>query len=304
MLPLGMPTSGGAPHGWHGALGHMGQAMRVGVMGAMMLMVSGLRPGAATAAVAPPMGMTDANAVSTSGRSMGAHTTGTVSPSGMDTYSDAAALYNAQCDVQGDYDVTLGLATASTSSSGMYTTQPSWQRLWDVADASTDPISGTNNPAMSDAIVNTDTDIGYNPAQPSSSTAAPGSSTSTSSDVATAEAAAVRLFQRSLPSVVNISAARSSQTFSSLDVHKMPLSQGSGVLWDQRGHCVTAYHCVKGAAEVKVGGGRPGGVEEQHVAHGPNGSGGLHACGCATCVVVVVACSSGMCKSPAGPSHT
>jgi S1-C subfamily serine protease len=32
----------------------------------------------------------------------------------------------------------------------------------------------------------------------------------------------------------------------------MPYGQGSGFVWGEKGHVVTCYHLVKGAAEVKV----------------------------------------------------
>ncbi len=35
----------------------------------------------------------------------------------------------------------------------------------------------------------------------------------------------------------------------------MAVGQGSGFVWDRNGHIVTNYHVIKGAAEVKVGGG-------------------------------------------------
>ncbi|PNW73389.1 hypothetical protein CHLRE_14g630550v5 [Chlamydomonas reinhardtii] len=66
------------------------------------------------------------------------------------------------------------------------------------------------------------------------------------------EAAVVRLFERWRPSVVNISGMRAMQTFTTLDLAKVPTGQGSGFIWGDRGCVVTAYHLVKGAAEVKV----------------------------------------------------
>ncbi|GIL66100.1 hypothetical protein Vafri_19704 [Volvox africanus] len=66
------------------------------------------------------------------------------------------------------------------------------------------------------------------------------------------EAAVIRLFERHRASVVNISGMRAMQTFTTLDLGKMPYGQGSGFLWGDKGHVVTCYHLVKGAAEVKV----------------------------------------------------
>ncbi|KAG2431141.1 hypothetical protein HXX76_009671 [Chlamydomonas incerta] len=66
------------------------------------------------------------------------------------------------------------------------------------------------------------------------------------------EAGVVRLFERCRPSVVNISGMRAMQTFTTLDLTKVPTGQGSGFIWGDKGCVVTAYHLVKGAAEVKV----------------------------------------------------
>mgnify|MGYP006294154841 CR=1 FL=1 len=40
--------------------------------------------------------------------------------------------------------------------------------------------------------------------------------------------------------------------FSTLDVTRPAPGQGSGFIWDGRGHVVTSYSLVRGAAEVKV----------------------------------------------------
>ncbi|GIM07520.1 hypothetical protein Vretimale_11632 [Volvox reticuliferus] len=66
------------------------------------------------------------------------------------------------------------------------------------------------------------------------------------------EAGVIHLFERHRASVVNISGMRAMQTFTTLDLGKMPYGQGSGFLWGDKGHVVTCYHLVKGAAEVKV----------------------------------------------------
>ncbi|MEW5319787.1 MAG: hypothetical protein WDW38_010915 [Sanguina aurantia] len=71
-------------------------------------------------------------------------------------------------------------------------------------------------------------------------------------DLGSNELATAALFQRALPSVVNITHMRAMANFQTLDVHRMPYGQGSGVIWDARGHVVTNYHIIKGASEVKV----------------------------------------------------
>lgn len=56
------------------------------------------------------------------------------------------------------------------------------------------------------------------------------------------EQAAVALFQRGKPTVVNITHMRAMPHFYTLDIHRMAVGQGSGFLWDKSGHCVTNYH--------------------------------------------------------------
>ncbi len=72
--------------------------------------------------------------------------------------------------------------------------------------------------------------------------------------VTPAEAAVVRLYDQTRGSVVCVSAMRAMASLSSLDLGRLPAGQGSGVLWGDKGHVVTAHHLVKGAGEVKVGG--------------------------------------------------
>lgn len=66
------------------------------------------------------------------------------------------------------------------------------------------------------------------------------------------ERAAVALFAANTPSVVNITHIRAMQNFYTLDIHKLAVGQGSGLIWDRAGHVVTNYHVIKGASEVKV----------------------------------------------------
>lgn len=37
-----------------------------------------------------------------------------------------------------------------------------------------------------------------------------------------------------------------------MDVQKVPQGMGSGFFWDDKGHIVTNYHVIKGAADIKV----------------------------------------------------
>ena len=66
------------------------------------------------------------------------------------------------------------------------------------------------------------------------------------------ELATIRLFQENTPTVVNISNIIAARTPFSMDILKIPQGQGSGFIWDDKGHVVTNYHVIRGAAEVRV----------------------------------------------------
>ena len=38
----------------------------------------------------------------------------------------------------------------------------------------------------------------------------------------------------------------------SMDAQKVPQGMGSGFFWDDKGHIVTNYHVIRGAADIKV----------------------------------------------------
>ena len=58
----------------------------------------------------------------------------------------------------------------------------------------------------------------------------------------------IQIFGDFSSSVINVSNLRYARTgFFSSDVSEVPAGSGSGFLWDDRGHCVTNYHVVKGA---------------------------------------------------------
>jgi hypothetical protein len=51
---------------------------------------------------------------------------------------------------------------------------------------------------------------------------------------------------------VNISNIAAARTPFSMDIMKIPQGQGSGFIWDDKGHIVTNAHVVRGAFEVRV----------------------------------------------------
>jgi len=69
------------------------------------------------------------------------------------------------------------------------------------------------------------------------------------------ERAVVALFEANTPSVVHVAhlpRATQASGFSALDERRLPLGQGTGLVWDRAGHVVTNLHVVRGASEVKV----------------------------------------------------
>ncbi|DBA68502.1 TPA: hypothetical protein ACH3X2_013788 [Trebouxia sp. C0005] len=73
-----------------------------------------------------------------------------------------------------------------------------------------------------------------------------------SNDLSQEEIASVKLFQQNTPSVVNISNIAVRQDRWSMDSQKVPQGMGSGFFWDDKGHIVTNFHVIKGAADIKV----------------------------------------------------
>ncbi|KAK9820272.1 hypothetical protein WJX72_008397 [[Myrmecia] bisecta] len=74
----------------------------------------------------------------------------------------------------------------------------------------------------------------------------------TVSELSADELSAVRLFQDNTPTVVNIANIGERQNYLRMDVQKIPQGMGSGFVWDTKGHIVTNFHVIKGAADVKV----------------------------------------------------
>lgn len=53
-------------------------------------------------------------------------------------------------------------------------------------------------------------------------------------------------------SVVNITSIATVQDSFTLNIFQIPAGQGSGFVWDDKGHVVTNYHVVKGASGLTV----------------------------------------------------
>ncbi len=63
-------------------------------------------------------------------------------------------------------------------------------------------------------------------------------------DLGPEEKATIGVFERSAPSVVNITSLARRQDVFTLNVYQIPRGTGSGFVWDSQGHIVTNYHVV------------------------------------------------------------
>lgn len=52
--------------------------------------------------------------------------------------------------------------------------------------------------------------------------------------------------------MVNITNIATARGYYSMDIQKIPADQGSGFVWDGRGHIATNFHVIRGASEVQV----------------------------------------------------
>ena len=66
------------------------------------------------------------------------------------------------------------------------------------------------------------------------------------------EATAIRIFDDSRPSVVNINTYVNQIDSLSMNVLEVPAGTGSGFVWDKDGHVITNYHVIRNAAAAKV----------------------------------------------------
>lgn len=67
-----------------------------------------------------------------------------------------------------------------------------------------------------------------------------------------AERTNIKIFKQSSPSVVYITRITDTIDLFTRDITRIPKGTGSGFVWDDKGHIITNYHVVKGAAEVRV----------------------------------------------------
>lgn len=71
-------------------------------------------------------------------------------------------------------------------------------------------------------------------------------------DLAGDETSTIELFEKSKDSVVFISTKKRVLDFWSRNVFSVPRGNGSGFVWDERGHIVTNFHVIEGASEAQV----------------------------------------------------
>lgn len=75
----------------------------------------------------------------------------------------------------------------------------------------------------------------------------PASETLTPSELAT-----INLFQESAPSVCYITTTNRSYNFWTGDYAEVPSGNGSGFIWDRKGHIVTNYHVIQNSSSAQV----------------------------------------------------
>jgi len=71
-------------------------------------------------------------------------------------------------------------------------------------------------------------------------------------ELAADEKATIALFERSRDAVVFITTTKRVMDFWSRNIFTLPRGSGSGFLWDERGHVITNFHVIEGAAEAWV----------------------------------------------------
>jgi S1-C subfamily serine protease len=71
-------------------------------------------------------------------------------------------------------------------------------------------------------------------------------------DLAADEKSTIDLFERSKDAVVFITTTQRVMEFWSRDIFTIPRGAGSGFLWDDKGHVITNFHVIAGAAEARV----------------------------------------------------
>jgi len=62
----------------------------------------------------------------------------------------------------------------------------------------------------------------------------------------------IQIFKQLSPLVVHVNNLRYQRQQFSLDISKVRAGEGSGFVWDSKGHIVTNYHVIRGAQEVTV----------------------------------------------------
>ncbi len=71
-------------------------------------------------------------------------------------------------------------------------------------------------------------------------------------DLAADEKSTIELFEKAKESVVFITTSQQVRDFWTRNIFTVPRGTGSGFVWDDKGHIVTNFHVVAGAAEARV----------------------------------------------------
>jgi S1-C subfamily serine protease len=68
-------------------------------------------------------------------------------------------------------------------------------------------------------------------------------------DLAQEEQATIDLYNKTSPSVVNVTTLTARRSGFNMNVQQVPAGTGSGFVWDKQGHVVTNYHVIEGVVE-------------------------------------------------------
>ena len=71
-------------------------------------------------------------------------------------------------------------------------------------------------------------------------------------DLQADEIATIELFSQNTSSVVNITNIVNARKPYSTNIFEIPLGQGSGFIWDEKGHIVTNFHVIRGSSALRV----------------------------------------------------
>jgi len=74
----------------------------------------------------------------------------------------------------------------------------------------------------------------------------------TESQLTDSEKATISVFERTKPSIVNVTTYQALRSRMSTNIMEIPAGQGTGIIWDRLGHIVTNFHVIRDAQSAKI----------------------------------------------------